>query len=58
MNCSDCKFYSVADQECRRNAPTFTMSLSGGWMWFSSDAVSGWPNVGPDDWCGEWEAKP
>lgn len=48
--CETCRFYD-ADRglsfsgKCRRNAPLVTT------------AISVWPRVDNDDWCGEYEAK-
>lgn len=51
-SCTDCT-YSTPDVrgddfvlECRRFPPqVFVVD--------GNDAVQAWPNVGPDDWCGE-----
>lgn len=49
--CEDCIFYS--DEFCHRYPPTIMTMMD------SDDQVHpaiGFPNVAPDDWCGEFKA--
>lgn len=52
--CKDCKFFNGED-ECRRRPPTLVAH--------EKDVVTGfysafwfWPEVSPDDWCGEFKS--
>jgi hypothetical protein len=44
--CRDCKFYFHAADECRAHPPTI----------FNTEE-SFWPEVEPNDFCGEWQSK-
>jgi hypothetical protein len=58
--CEKCKFKSAVPNspnfECRRHPATvhlIPVSQSGNRMGFQ--AMSTWPTVQPDQWCGEWK---
>ncbi len=44
-SCTSCRFFSDANSQCRRNAP----SPQG------HRQIIQWPIVKPDDWCGEYK---
>jgi len=46
MTCSNCKFFNVAQTECRRYAPSPA----------ETDMKAQWPTVASEDWCGEFVA--
>jgi hypothetical protein len=59
MNCGNCKFYDGDNGSCLRHPPQLVL--------FATDKTatpivyqtcSAWPNVDPEKWCGEWQAKP
>ena len=41
MKCESCQFYDEANSQCRRYPPT--------------PSARRWPNVAPDNWCGEYK---
>lgn len=59
--CENCRFYwngiqeEIDDgdymQQCRRHAPTKFEIDEEGWR------CAEWPQVGTDEWCGDWEKQ-
>lgn len=55
MTCENCRFY-YGDQrssECRRYAPRCLIVTTT----IEHDPLAFWPEVDPDEWCGEYEEK-
>lgn len=50
MNCDSCRWYNGVPPlgRCRKNPPTVFGMPDGEYM-------SDFPEVDPDDWCGQWE---
>ena len=52
MNCESCRWYDdclgTALGRCRKNPPTLFGMPNGEYM-------SDYPEVGPEDWCGQWQ---
>lgn len=49
--CATCAFFG--GKRCRRRAPLVVVMP--GSEYRDAEAVSGWPLVSADEWCGEWE---
>ena len=54
--CADCKYWENSLQQCRKHPPTVIHQIMqvGHVM---TDAISTWPEVEGDDWCGDWVEK-
>lgn len=51
--CRNCTFYSAVGSQCRRWPPLPKGMLSGG----DASARAVWPQVAPEDWCGEYREQ-
>ena len=59
MRCDGCKWMSKRDSgkdfgECKRHPPVRAGMVNA----YTYDHLGVWPLVRPDDWCGEFQAKP
>lgn len=52
---SPCRFYDCEGKFCRRNPPIVVPGGTDHNGYIITDTL--WPNVFPDDWCGEGEVK-
>ncbi len=53
VNCGNCRWYEpsrVSLGHCRKNPPTII-------TWPDGESYSDFPEVAPEDWCGQWEAN-
>ncbi len=51
MNCESCRWYEpspVCMGHCRKNQPVIVVRPDG-------EYISDFPEVGPEDWCGQWQ---
>lgn len=58
--CVTCVFYDADHFECRRHPPLrlprrFSSEASAGNRVREENIIFGWPQTGPNDWCGDWK---
>lgn len=62
MNCTSCRYSQVdhgSEDEGFMDGPLLRCHRFPPAVFALDDVASQtWPNVGPDDWCGEYEAEP
>lgn len=59
--CASCRFHNAPTKECRRRAPVHAdrsyVNQNQPEAGRIAEYLSEWPTVGPDDWCGEFQAR-
>lgn len=60
QKCSDCRFFLFDDDEpekgeCRKFPPQLFSSTQGDASDIFTQFCSYWPDVDPEEWCGQWE---